>query len=115
MLSHVFSYELKYGPEEHQQLDHVCHNKKCVNPDHLRQVSNKQNTENKGRLNSNNTSGFQGVWFDKYTNRWAAEVKHHGQKFWLGRFTSLEEAAEAARTKRLELFTHNDLDRATDD
>lgn len=41
----------------------------------------------------------------------AAKVKHNYQNIWLGRFKTKEEALEAARLKRLDLYTHNDSDR----
>ena len=42
--AHRFSYELHKGPiPDGLQIDHLCKNKLCVNPDHLEAVSQKEN------------------------------------------------------------------------
>ncbi|WBL18505.1 AP2 domain-containing protein [Citricoccus sp. NR2] len=60
----------------------------------------------------NSTTGLRGVTRHKLTGKFAAAVRHQGETHHLGLFVTAEEAGEAARAKRLELFTHNDLDRA---
>jgi hypothetical protein len=111
-LAHRYAYEALVGPiPEGMQLDHTCHDRACVNPGHLRPVTNKQNNENPGALRSDNTSGYRGVRYQKRTGRFEARAQHHGIQHNAGTFATAEEAAEAARQLRLSLFTHNDLDR----
>jgi hypothetical protein len=43
--------------------------------------------------------------------KFKARVYHNGKCYECGTFTTLDAAAAAARAKRLELFTYNDLDR----
>ena len=44
MLAHRFSYEAFVGGLNHAlELDHLCRNTICVNPDHLEQVSHRVN------------------------------------------------------------------------
>lgn len=46
--AHRFSYELHKGPiPDDMTVDHLCYNPPCVNPDHLRLLTNSENS--KGR------------------------------------------------------------------
>ena len=47
-------WELLYGPVEiGKQLDHMCRNRLCVNPDHLRVVTPSENRLNSSWVNQN--------------------------------------------------------------
>lgn len=110
--AHRLSFEMANGEiPEGFFVDHVCRNRACVNPDHLRLATQKQNNEHLDPIRFNNSSGFRGVhWYPK-TSKWVARVRHNGKGIHIGYFDTAEEAGEAARLKRLELFTHNNLDR----
>ncbi|HEY6020211.1 MAG TPA: HNH endonuclease signature motif containing protein [Candidatus Paceibacterota bacterium] len=42
--AHVAAYEMEYGPvPEGLELDHLCHNRRCVRPDHLEAVTRQVN------------------------------------------------------------------------
>lgn len=113
VLAHVFSYE----SEIHTKtpgfvLDHQCRNPACVNPSHLREVTNKQNCENRSGASSNNySSRFRGVSWHKRIGRWQGRVRHDGWTYRAGYFDTEEEAAIAVRELRNRLHTHNDVDR----
>lgn len=112
LLAHRVSYALAKGePSTALVLDHICRTRHCVNPSHLRQVTQKQNMENRDSTNKNNTSGFRGVYWNKSSRKWRVEVTHHGKKVYLGQFNLKEEATQAVVAKRNELHTHNDKDR----
>lgn len=107
---HRLAYELANGPiPEGMQVDHICHNTSCVRPGHLRLATPKQNQEHRVAANSGNASGVRGVTRDG--NRWVARVRHNGRTHYAGSFGTVEEATDAVRTLRLELFTHNTADR----
>jgi hypothetical protein len=72
----------------------------------LREATNKQNQENVS-LGKNNTSGYRGVYFDKSSQKWIAQVGHNRQRFYLCGFKTAEEAGKAAAEKRAELFTYD--------
>lgn len=111
-LAHRVAYELLVGPiPAAMVLDHVCHQTRCVKPDHLRPVTQKQNMENHSGPTARNTSGVRGVYWAAHAGMWRARVKHNGRDFHVGYFKSLDTAAEAVKAKRNELFTYNDADR----
>lgn len=108
---HRAAYVIANGPiAPGYEVDHTCHTRDCHNLDHLRLVIHKQNAENRAGLRSTNTTGVVGV-SKRPNGRYQAHVGHNYRQITVGTFDTLEEAADAARAKRLELFTHNDLDR----
>lgn len=111
--AHRVSYELEFGPiPNNLWIDHRCHTPACVNPGHLRLATPKQNAENRKGPDSDNACGLRGVSKIGKYSRWRARVKHNQKNLVLGLYRTPEEAAEVARLKRLELFTHNDVDRS---
>lgn len=46
--AHQFSFSKRYGyiPSNGKEIDHICRNRMCVNPEHLREVTHKENMEN---------------------------------------------------------------------
>lgn len=116
--AHVFAYQLLVGSIlENHYLDHrhTCP-KNCVNPEHLRVATNKQNQENRARgANSDNKStGILGVHRYVDRNRYRVIVRHNGKIYYGGSFPldELDEAEQAAIALRNRLFTHNDKDRS---
>lgn len=111
--AHRFSYESSVAPiPEGMQIDHICRNRACINPEHLRPVTHKQNHEHLSALTSTSVSGFRGVTWSKSKSKWEVQATHNGRKHFGGRFLDLEDARRAAADLRNSLFTHNDEDRA---
>lgn len=111
-LAHRIAYALLVGDPNGLEIDHACRNQLCVRPDdrHCRLATRKQNSENIG-ITARNTSGVRGVSWSKRRNLWVASVKHHGKSYCAGFFASIDDAEQAVIKKRLELFTHNELDK----
>jgi hypothetical protein len=110
--AHRYSYRLATG-DSPETVDHICHNRGCVNPEHLRAATHKQNNEHRQAAQSNSKSGIRGVRLHRWGGweRWEARARHHGRDYSAGFFDTIEEAESAAVALRNELFTHNDLDR----
>jgi hypothetical protein len=106
--AHRYAYQTCIGQiPDGKQVDHCCLNPVCVRSEHLRLVTNKQNSEHIGAINSR--SGFRGVY--QRGNKWIAQVMHNRKTIYVGIFENINDANAAAVAKRNELFTHNDLDR----
>lgn len=109
--SHRVSYVLENGEiPDGMVVDHRCFNPPCVNPLHLRAATYKQNNENQQHARASNRSGVRGVTWDKARNKWLAGIRHHGRTYNLGRFNTIEEAERVVVAKRIELFTHSDME-----
>ena len=67
--AHRFSYELKHGPiPADLVIDHLCRVRHCVNPRHLRVVTNRENImagEGVGAVNARKTECKHGHPFDE--------------------------------------------------
>lgn len=111
--AHRFAFELHAGRpiKEGLQIDHVCHERACINPAHLRAVTNKQNGENRKGPNSNSTSGVRGVTWNKRHQRWCAKFRHNREYIYVGMYDRLEDAEKAIIAKRNQVFTCNSQDR----
>lgn len=108
--AHRFAYEISKGLlADGMDVDHLCHNRACVNPDHLRATTRKQNLENLGARRGN--TGVRGVHYIKDRGKYLASLRHHGKSIHCGIYWTLQEAEAAVIAKRNELFTHNDADR----
>lgn len=82
---------LKKGDAE--RVDHIDLDKLDNRKSNLRICSHQQNCQNRPKQ-SNNTSGFKGVYFHKQTKKWNAKIGKSPSKS-LGLFSLKEDAARA--------------------
>lgn len=96
-------------PPSGMQVDHINGNKLDNRRSNLRLCTRSQNYWNKGKQ-SNNKSGYKGVFWAKHVQRWRARVMSNGRITELGYFDSPEEAhrsyVKAAKQVHGE-FAHN--------
>lgn len=111
-MAHRVSWEIHNGPiPEGLFIDHICRNRACVNPEHLRLATSKQNAENKPIPNPSSTTNVKGVWWRSDRQCYIAQVNHNGVRVLRKAFRNLEDAERAVIEARRKYFTHNDYDR----
>lgn len=85
-------------------VDHICHNRKCANVDHLRLATRSQNNQNaSGARRDNKSSGVRNV-IGRSNGRFYVRITVDHKVMSFGGYPTLEEAARVAETKRRELF-----------
>lgn len=110
LLAHRISYEIAHGPiPAGLVIDHKCLNRGCVNPDHLRAVSHKQNMEN--LQGARGSTGVRGVFRVTNGSTFGVRVTHNKERHYLGTYRTLAEAEAVAIAARNEFFTCNEVDR----
>ena len=80
-----------------EKVDHINGNLQDLRRSNLRIVTHKENTENRTKININNTSGIRGVYFRKDVKKrpWQAQTMHYGKNKSLGTYATKEEAKQA--------------------
>ncbi|MGQ7788186.1 HNH endonuclease [Nesterenkonia sp. K-15-9-6] len=103
--AHRVAYELAHGPiPDGMVIDHLCWNRACVNPDHLRAVPQQLNAQNLQGATSRSSTGLRGVTWDRHRGAWAAYGKRNGRTVYIGRYATAQEADEAAKAWRAEHY-----------
>jgi hypothetical protein len=96
----VYLWHHGYVPDE---IDHENRVKTDNRIGNLRECSRPQNTGNVG-LRSTNTSGYRGVCFANYCNKWRAMIKINGTSKHLGYFNDPVSASRAYDCAALQYF-----------
>ena len=91
------------GHVDGKQVDHRSGDTLDNQRANLRHCSHAENMMNR-KINSNNTSGYKGVSWDKAMNKWLASIQLNGKSIHIGYFFCLIKAAKAYDTAAVELF-----------
>jgi hypothetical protein len=102
--AHRLAFELWVRPlAPREQVDHLCHNPPCCNPEHLRAGSQFLNQANRRGPRKGSRSGVRNVVWYNATQRWYVKVFRNGVLHQSRPFTDLSEAAVEAERMRAEL------------
>ena len=99
--AHRIAMLLSYGfYGDGLEVDHINHIRDDNRLVNIRFVTRTVNSRNLSR-NSNNTSGVMGVYYDKGRRKYKAQIRVDGVNINLGRFVTLEEAAEVRKAAEI--------------
>lgn len=90
-----------------ETVDHINHDPADNRWCNLREASRSEQAKNR-KMPSNNTSGVQGVYWQKSKSRWQACIRHNKKQIHLYSGNSFDEAVKARKRAERELgFHHN--------
>lgn len=93
-LAHRLAWFLHYGEWPSRMLDHKDQNPSNNKISNLRECSRSENGRNR-QSKKNSSSGYLGVCWGKYQNKWLAQARFNGKLVYLGSFTEEVDAAKA--------------------
>lgn len=100
---HRYVWEKANGPiPKGMVIDHKCHNRACLNLEHLRLATGYENQSNRSGANRNSTTGLRNVCLIK--GKFQVRVHYQGKTHRGGVFDDLNDAAVAAELLRKKLF-----------
>ena len=97
----VAKYFIK-NPLNKPLADHIDRDPSNNDYRNLRWATYLENSRNKSKQ-SNNTSGYIGVCWDKKANKWRVLIKVNGKNLHIGLYNDIEEA-KRARAEKVELY-----------
>jgi hypothetical protein len=101
--AHRLAWFYIYKKWPNGDIDHIDNNRLNNKISNLREATRSQNLQNK-KMQSNNTSGYIGVSYDKARDKWDARLKVFGKQICLGLFETAEEASKAYQDKASEYY-----------
>ena len=89
--------------DDGKTTDHINRNGLDNRRSNLRVVCNKANSRNH-RGHKDNTSGHNGVGWDKHSQKWQARITANYQQIHLGHFSNIEDAVKARMLGEIEYW-----------
>lgn len=93
-LAHIFAWKYYYGIDPINDIDHINGIRSDNRIENLREATTIENNRNR-RMQSNNTSGYKGVFYNKRDSNYYARAGLNGTYVSLGYFNTPEEASDA--------------------
>jgi len=108
---HRIVWMMVYGRWPKPMIDHINGNRKDNKLFNLREVTAKQNLENRSTSVTKSglpRSGFKGVHWNRFTNKWVASIGHQKKNIYLGSFDDPEKGYAAYIEAAKKYHTHNE-------
>lgn len=103
--AHRVSYRIRFGEiPEGMHVDHLCYQKSCVRPDHLRAVPRAWNQQNMSGPPVTSRTGVRGVRLDPKYGNYRCSGQVDGKTKYLGTFASIGEASDFMEAWRRENY-----------
>lgn len=103
--AHRAAWAIHTGAVPSGQIDHINGNRADNRIANLRDVPRSINGKNQKRQPSNK-SGVSGVRYERRRKRWAADIRHNGRLFFLGRFKCFADAVRARKSAERKFNFH---------
>jgi hypothetical protein len=104
--AHWLAWFFVYNKWPDNEIDHINGNPSDNRISNLRDVTRKQNMENK-KIYKNNKSGYSGVTWHSRDKKWQVRIGHYGKRISLGFFDDLNEAISVRIKAENKTYTHN--------
>jgi len=109
-LAHRLVWLHVHGTWPEQDLDHINGNKSDNRIANLREATDSENNQNRKVRNSNNTSGYPGVYWLDERQKARALISINGKMIHLGYYDTKEEAIAARQEAKNIYHTFNPID-----
>jgi hypothetical protein len=106
-LAHRLSFEAEYGPvPAGLEIDHMCHNRACLEPTHLRAVTREVNQANRRGAAAGSKTGVLNV--HPHNGKFVASFKRNGVRHHVGTFGSVDDARAALQAALTKITEDNE-------
>jgi len=104
-IGRLHNYVMNFNPPEDKSkvVNHIDRDRKNCRKYNLEITTYQINGINKGKQ-SNNTSGFPGVSWDKSRNKWETHIKLNRKKKFLGYYSDIKDAVKARQEGEVKYF-----------
>lgn len=96
-----YLHRMILGCPANRQVDHINGDRLDNRRSNLRIVTSLDNNKNHS-LNKRNTSGYNGVYYDKRSGKWVAQASINNKTTYLGKFATKEDAINCRKAFDLE-------------
>lgn len=104
-LEHHLIWFITYGVWPQGQIDHINQQRDDNRIINLREVTKSENARNRSR-NPHSKLGEHGVWYNKRTNKYVAEITLNGKKVYQKSFDDIDEAINTRKEVSIQLGFH---------